>query len=107
MKIKSIRFVYEVKTFYGNRKQVEDETTYVTEDLLRKSFRELKKNWSTTALWINYGNYSEGIIYDTQKDVEDGIVKFIQSSHNTHSTFSEYRDVNKVKSDVINDLRKS
>lgn len=98
MKIKSIRFVYEVKTFYGNRKQVDDETIYVTKELLQKSFRELKKSWMTTALWVHCEEVNYGILYDRPDDVANGVVKFIEVTNNGNSTEYNYLPVSAVKS---------
>lgn len=88
MKIKSIRFVYEVRTFFGNRKQVDDETDYVTEEQLKKALRELKKNWQTTALWVHTegidGEVSLGFLYDNAEDAENNIMKAISVSNNGH-----------------------
>lgn len=86
MEIKSIRFVYEVKTFYMNRKQVSDETPYVTKDLVAKSFRALNKEWQSTAFWVHYESLSVGYLYDNREEWLKGILTRVTSTNNGLST---------------------
>lgn len=72
MEIKSLRVVYQTPCFFGGTKQTEDTTYYVSREKLKKAFSYLKSHPTTTAVWIDFGDHSWGVWFDSETDATYG-----------------------------------
>ena len=105
-KINALRFVYTEKTFFGNRKLVDDTTTEVTEKNLEKAFNALLKDYAETALWVEFEGFSYGYVFDTYDDMQNRILTVIYSAPNErYETKESMRNVKKQLFGIVRKMK--
>lgn len=71
---KTLRIVYEGKTFFGVRTQYADTTTSPTHDDIVRAMNYLRRHPLTTAIWIHTEDKSYGFLFDDMKSADSMVV---------------------------------
>ena len=99
--IKELRVVYESDKFFGGREQREDTTACLSLEKVQKSFRLLKKEPLTTAVWFTFDRYSKGFVFDNEQDALWNEVKIIWQSHERNETNTWKMPFDKAKHEIF------
>lgn len=98
--IKSIRMVYQIPCFFGGTKQGEDTTYNPSRKNIKKAFAYLKANPLNTAMWVDFGEYSWGMWFESEENARFGCVTVKSSNNYRPEVDTRFMSFDTVKREV-------